>query len=261
MLERGIFDLSGKVALVTGGGSGIGRAYCEAMAEYGADVACSDIIESRARETAEIVKGLGCRALALRSDASKQDEIEYMVQRTVAELGTIDIVFANAAISFEETMKAGKIHESTVEHWDKVIGLQPRGTFLLMRAVFPLMTQQRSGVFINTVSVAGVTAIASKHAGAAYHATKAAVIMLTRVAARQYGEYGIRVNAIAPGSHRTPGIPEEMKEILEASDAENAPLGRSGLPEELKGLAVYLASNASSYVTGQTFIQDGGVTA
>lgn len=260
MAEKGIFDLSGRVALITGGGSGIGRAYCEAMAEFGADVACNDINMEGAQETVELIKRFGHRAIAIKADASKQDEIEYMVNRTVEELGSIDIVFANVGISFRDKKAARVIHELAVEDWDRGMAIQPRGVFLLMRAVFPLMMKKRRGSFISTASVAGVTAIAAKEGRAVYHTAKAAVMMLTRAAARQYGEYGIRVNCIAPGGHRTPdvNIPVRVRRGVLGSIT---PLGREGLPEELKGLAVYLASDASSFVTGQTFVQDGGFTA
>jgi len=261
MAKKSFFDLSGKVALVTGGGSGIGRAYCEAMAEFGADVACSDIDEKRAQETVKLISKFCHKAIAIKADASKQDEIEYLVNRTVKELGTIDIVFANAGISDKHMVK---IHEEPVEDWDSVMALQPRGTFLLMRVVFPIMMQKGGGSFIATASIGGLPPVV---AGgffrniAAYATSKAAVIMLTRIAAKQYGEYGIRVNAICPGVQLTAMITKEMKQIIEKLIVPHTPLGRLGRPKELKGLAVWLASDASSFVTGQTFVQDGGMMA
>jgi len=261
MTEKSIFDLSGKVALVTGGGSGIGRAYCEAMAEFGADVACSDIEEQKAQETVKLISKFGHRAIAIKADASRQDEIKSMVNRTVEELGTIDIVFANAGIGDESMVK---IHEKPVEDWDRVMALQPRGTFLLMRAVFPIMMKKKSGSFINTASIGGLTATSASgpfQLITAYNSAKAAVIMLTKMAAKQYGEYGIRVNAICPGLHRTDLAPEEVRPMLEEIIVPLTPLKRVGLPEELKGLAVWLASDASSFVSGQTFVQDGGMIA
>ena len=261
MAVKGIFDLSGKVALVTGGGSGIGRAYCEAMAEFGADVACSDIVEQKAQETVRLINKFRHQVIAIKADASKQDEIEYMVNRTVEELGTIDIVFANAGIADGSLVK---IHEKPVEDWDRVMALQPRGTFLLMRAVFPIMMKKKSSSFITTASIGGLTPTCAGgifQLGTAYDTAKAAVIMLTKMAAKQYGEYGIRVNAICPGYQRTAMAPEEARPMMEEIIVNLTPMGRVGLPEELKGLAIWLASDASSFVTGQTFVQDGGMIA
>jgi NAD(P)-dependent dehydrogenase (short-subunit alcohol dehydrogenase family) len=261
MAERGIFDLSGKVALVTGGGSGIGRAYCQAMAEFGADVACSDIVEQAAQETVRLIGKYGHRAIAIKADASKQDEINHMVIRTVEELGTIDIVFANAGIGDQSLVK---LHEESVEDWDRVMALQPRGTFLLMKAVFPIMMKKKSGSFISTASIGGLTTTAAGgffQLLTAYCSAKGAVVMLTKIAAKQYGEYGIRVNAICPGVQLTSMVTEEMKPLVESIIVPLTPLGRLGKPEELKGLAIWLASDASSFVTGQTFVQDGGMIA
>ena len=261
MTKKGIFDLSGKVALVTGGGSGIGRAYCEAMAEFGADVACNDIHGETAQETVRLISKFGHRAIAVRADASNQDEIEHMVDWTVEELGKLDIVFCNAGV----IIPSYRIHETLVEDWDRLMALNLRGVFLLMRAALRYMVKQKGGCIINTASVAGLWVggegknIANL---AAYGAAKAGVIHLTRHAAVEYGRDGIRVNAIAPGVHRTgldSAIPREIREEIEDTVVRNTPLRRVGMPEELKGLAVWLASDASSYVTGQVIAQDGGL--
>lgn len=258
MAEKGIFDLSGKVALVTGGSSGIGRVYCEAMAEFGADVACNDIDEQKAQETVRLISKFGHRAIAIKADASKQDEIEYMVNRTVEELGKLDIVFCNAGIN----IPFYRIHEVPVEDWDHLMALNLRGVFLLMRAALPVMVKQKSGCIINTASIAGLYAGGEGKSFtnlATYSAAKAGVISLTRQAAVEYGKDGIRVNAIAPGYQRTGIIPPEIRDEFEAIIIKNTPLERVGLPDELKGLAVWLASDASSFVTGQTIVQDGGM--
>jgi NAD(P)-dependent dehydrogenase (short-subunit alcohol dehydrogenase family) len=257
MAERNMFDLSGRVALVTGGGSGIGRAYCEAMAEFGADVACNDIDEQTAQETVRLISKFRHRAIVIKADASKQDEIEYMVNRTVEEFGKLDIVFCNAGIA----IPGNRIHEVLVEDWDCLMALNLRGVFLLMRAALRYMVKQKSGCIINTASIAGIRA-GGEGKGltniAIYSAAKAGVISLTKQAAVEYGKDGIRVNAIAPGYHRTGIVPPEMRKDMEDIHVRNIPLGRIGMPEELKGLAVWLASDASSFVTGQTIVQDGG---
>lgn len=261
MARKNIFDLSGKVALITGGGSGLGRAYCEAMAEFGAAVACADILEERAQETVRLIKKYGHGTIALKADASKQDEIRNMVDKTVREFGSLDIVFANAG--FMENVRV-RIHEYSIEDWDRVFSIHTRGTFLLMQAAFPVMMGQRSGSFITIGSTLGMWPILAGgtfHLHQAYGAAKAGIIILTKMAARQYGEYGIRVNSICPGVHRTNISPAEGLEKIENLVLPFTPLGRVGMPEDIKGLAVYLASAASGFVTGQIFVHDGGHTA
>ena len=255
MAEKGIFDLSGKVALITGGGSGLGRAYCEGMAEFGADVACCDIIEVRAQETVELIKKFGHRAIAIKADVSKPDEIEYIVNKTIKKLGYLNIVFANAGIN-EKTIGL-KIHEKPVEDWDHTMNVNLRGVFLLMQAVFPHMMAKKAGSFITTASIGGLWPVLIPEA-AAYATSKAGVVMLTKVAARQYAENGIRVNVICPGYHRTNLHAEGTREQIEAGILARAPIKRIAMPGEIKGLAVWLASDASTFVTGQIFIEDGG---
>jgi NAD(P)-dependent dehydrogenase (short-subunit alcohol dehydrogenase family) len=255
MVEKGIFDLSGKVALITGGGSGLGRAYCEGMAEFGAAVACCDLIEERAKETAEILSKFDRKVIAIKADVSKQEDIRKTVDQTIKELGSLDIVFANAGIN-EKTIGL-KIHEKPVDDWDHTMNVNLRGVFLLMQAVFPHMMAKKAGSFITTASVGGLWPVLIPEA-AVYATSKAGVIMLTKVAARQYAEYGIRVNAICPGYHRTNLHPESTREQIEAGILARIPIKRIAMPGEIKGLAVWLASDASSFVTGQIFIEDGG---
>lgn len=257
MTEKSIFDLSGKTALITGGGSGIGRAYCEGMAEFGADVVCCDIIEETARETVETISRFGHKAIAIKADIFQPEEIDRVVRETVKELGSIDIVFANAGVG--EGARS-RIHEKRIEDWDRVMNANLRSVFLLMRAVFPLMMEKKRGNFIATASMGGLWPVTIP-LSVSYATAKAGVIMLTKAAARQYAEDGIRVNAICPGWISTNLHGEEAKERISQMVKERVPMKRIGQPSELKGLAVWLASDASSYVTGQTFVSDGGVTA
>jgi NAD(P)-dependent dehydrogenase (short-subunit alcohol dehydrogenase family) len=262
LFKKNIFDLSGKVALVTAGGHGLGRAYCEAMAEFGADVACADINKALAEETVAIIKKFGHRAIAIEADVSKQDQIERMVNQTVAELGTVDILFCNAGTDHPLV----RLHELPVESWDACINLNLRGTFLCMRAVLPVMLKQKKGSIISTASIAGITAGGWEWSVPnlyAYGASKAGIINLTKYTAVAYAKDGIRINAIAPGGHDTKStfIPPEVIQPYIEKVAKFCPMGRVGRPEEIKGLAVWLASDASSYVTGQTFVQDGGFIA
>jgi len=255
-----LFDLSGKVALVTAGGHGLGREYCIAVAKFGADVACNDIDIKLAQETVELVKKFGHRAIVIKADVSKMDEIERMVNQTVSEFSTIDILFCNAGV----VNPMVPLHELSIEDWDKVMALNLRGTFLCMRTVLPIMIKQKRGSIISTASLAGLMCGITPHS-APYGASKGGVIGLTRHAAVAYARDGIRINAIAPGLHDTRPVglnltlekSEELKRMIFPA----IPMGRYGEPSEIQALAVYLASDASSYVTGQVFVQDGGISA
>ena len=262
MSEKDIFDLSGRGALITAGGRGLGREFCEAMAEFGADVACSDIDMGRAQETVERIKKFGHRAIAIEADVSKPDQVERMVKQTVDELGTIDILFNNAGIPNPPV----RIHQLAIEDWDRVMNVSLRGMFLVMRAVLPVMLKKKRGSIINTASVAGLMAGCEEYSlpnAAPYGVAKHGVIGLTRHASVAYAREGIRINAIAPGAHLTwpLSIPREEMEKIQNKIARFIPMGRLGNPSEIKGMAVYLASDASSYVTGSTFVQDGGFIA
>lgn len=201
MVGGNIFDLSGKVALVTAGGHGLGQVYCEAMAEFGADVVCADINKELAEETVALIKKFGHRTTAIQADISKQEEIEFMVNRAVAELGKIDILFCNAGTCDPFV----RLHELPVESWDTCINLNLRGTFLCIRAVLPMMLKQKKGSIISTASIAGIMAGSKEgwFGPNAYGASKAGIINLTRYAAVAYAKDGIRINAIAPGAHDT----------------------------------------------------------
>ena len=259
--EHGIFDLSGKTSLITGGGSGLGRGFCEAMAEFGANVALAGRTEEKLEETARIIKKYRHGTLTVKADVSKEDEIKMLVDKTISKFGRLDIVFCNAT----DKINFFNIHEMPVEDWDKVMALDLRGVFLLIKAVLPQMMKQKSGSIIIINAIGGLSAgggkMISKMSG--YASAKAGLVGLTKHAAVEYGRYGIRVNAIAPGMHLTElfANPDEgMKRIIDMH-IENTPLGRVGVPDDIKGIAVWLASDASSFITGQTIIQDGGMTA
>lgn len=262
-MGKNIFDLSGKVTLVTGGGAGLGREICEAMAEFGADVACNDINIEKAQETVELIGRFGHRAVAVKADVSRPEEVERLVNQVVAGLGTIDVLFCNAGIPGRPI----RLHELAIEDWYTCMDVDLKGVFLCMRAVLPVMLKQRSGSIISIASVAGIMAGSEERSIpnlSAYGAAKAGVIGLTRHAAVEYARDGIRVNAIAPGGHRTTLPSSLTPEVVEQIDnllSKFTPLGRMGEPGEIRGLAVYLASDASSYVTGQVFVEDGGFIA
>jgi NAD(P)-dependent dehydrogenase (short-subunit alcohol dehydrogenase family) len=264
---RGMFDLSGRVALVTGGASGLGKVFCEALAEFGADVAIADIDEAGARQTAGFIEKLGRRSLAVRADVSYPDDVQQMVNEAVAKLGTIDILVNNAGI----TARANRVAEIPINDWDRVIAVDLRGVFLCTRAVLPVMQKQGKGNIINIASVYGIKPffeIGHTNPNAHYAAAKAGVISLTKSTALDYAKDGIRVNCIAPGWYRGTRLgswmqvagEEERRNKYEETIARTTPMGRRGDPTELKGLIVYIASDASSFVTGQVFISDGGIS-
>lgn len=261
MTDRGIFDLSGKVALVTGGGSGLGRSICRAMAEYGANVVCVGRTMHKLEGTLELLNEYGARNIAIEADVSDPAQLSNMLERTVGDLGALDIVFANAAI---REVGFQRIHEKPIEDWDVVMDINLRSMFLLMRTVFPVMVRQKKGNFISISSVGGLWPIADQDfpiLNTAYSIAKTGVIMLSKMAARQYARDNIRVNIICPGYHETDLTPPEEKTSLEAELVPHIPLGRGAHVDEIQGVAVWLASDASSYVTGQIITQDGGVTA
>jgi len=264
MSEKNLFNLAGKVSLVTGAGSGLGRAFCEALAEYGSDVVCSDINEAWAKETAGIIAKYGVKTLAVKADVSKQDEVKALFGKVDQEFGKLDVLFNNAGI----VTKGAKLHERRLEDWNRVIAVNLTGTFLCMQEGIKLMLRQRSGSIINISSLAGFQAISPDiltidH----YTASKHGVIGLAKTAAVQYGPDNIRVNAIAPGFYAETKLgneearSEEEAQVWAEKTIKIIPLGRFAKPEELKGLAVFLASDASSYVTGATYVTDGGCSA
>ncbi len=266
MVDRGIFDLSGKVALITGASRGLGRAFAEAMAEYGADVACIGRDEAKLAETVKILGKYKHRAIAIKADVTREAEVKKMVAETVKQLGKIDIFFNNAGIA----RPPRRIHETPTEEWDIVIETNLRGAFLSLKYVLAAMVKNKSGSIINISSIAGLRAEVPEVGPAAYGAAKAGVILLTNIAAMEYAKDNIRVNCIAPGMHKSelghnnpgPRPPAaEMDKMIEQYCREEIPMGRIAEASELKGLAVLLASNASSYITGQVFIEDGGQSA
>jgi NAD(P)-dependent dehydrogenase (short-subunit alcohol dehydrogenase family) len=259
--ERDLFDLSGRVAVVTGGGSGLGRVICEVLADYGANVVAVGRSSEKLAQTLDCLAGSDGRCTAVAADVTRPDDIDALVRRVTEEFGGIDVFFANAGIREKSFVL---IHEKPIEDWDEVMNADLRSVFLQMRAVFPSMMERRHGSFVTTSSVGGMWPLANDrwvYTQTAYAVAKAGLVMLTKAAARQYGPYGIRVNSICPGYHRTPLTPEDEVVEVEQTISRLLPLGRPGMPEEVKGLALWLASDASSFVTGQVLIEDGGYLA
>jgi len=260
-----LFDLTGKTAIVTGGGSGIGREICDALAEFGADVACLDIHKDRAEETCEIMKKYGHKSLALAVDVSKYEEVRDSFQQVKAEFGKLDILVNNAGIGPPSVL----IDETDLTDWHRVIDINLHGVFYCMKEGLRIMRQQRSGSVINIGSMLGISATDPEVlAQSPYVTAKHGVIGLTKQGAAEYGQFNIRVNCVAPGFHTGTRISETLKIKPNAEEAQTrkqmissrTPLGRMAEAKELKGLLIYLASDSSAFTTGATIVSDGGWT-
>ncbi|MBN8201108.1 MULTISPECIES: SDR family oxidoreductase [Bacillaceae] len=251
-----LFDLTGKTALITGGGRGLGAQIAEGFAEAGANIIlCSRKVEA-CQETADRLAKLGVKTLALSCDISKPEDVHKVIEETVKEFGSIDILVNNSGATW-----GAPAEEMPLDAWQKVINVNVTGTFLMSQAAGKIMIEQRSGKIINIASVAGLGGTDPRVMDTiGYNTSKGAVITMTKDLAVKWGRYGINVNAIAPGFFPTKmsaAIIEQGKNpILEAT-----PLRRFGSDDDLKGAALFLASNASNYVTGDVLIVDGGTHA
>jgi NAD(P)-dependent dehydrogenase (short-subunit alcohol dehydrogenase family) len=253
--------LKDKVALVTGGTSGIGRATAIAFGAAGAKVVFSGRREAKGEETAKLIRDAGAECLFVRSDVSSETDIKAPIEKTVATYGRLDFAFNNAG--FNTAPKP--LHEQSVEDFDTMMATNLRGVFLCMKYEIQQMLTQGAGVIINNSSVAG--SIAAPGIGP-YTASKHGVMGLTRSAALDYAQQGIRINAVNPGYIHTeivtPHILQEMDITLEQFDSmvsSSVPMGHRGQPEEIAATVVFLCSDAASYITGQGFAIDGGLMA
>ncbi|MHB1956871.1 MAG: SDR family oxidoreductase [Sulfobacillus sp.] len=251
-----LFTLKGKTAIVTGGGRGLGRYIALGLAEAGANVVvCSRKVASLERAADEI-RGLGVEAMALPCDVTKPDDVDRVFERTVERFGTVDVLVNNSGATW-----GSPALEMPLEAWRKVLDVNLTGTFLMSQRAGKLMMSKGGGKIINIASVAGLGGIDPRAMDAVgYNASKGAIITLTKDLAVKWGTYGIRVNAIAPGFFPTKmsqGLIEEHGQYL----LDHTPLGRFGGEDDLKGIAVLLASPASNYMTGSIVVVDGGVSA
>ncbi|MGH3103230.1 MAG: SDR family oxidoreductase [Gaiellaceae bacterium] len=253
---RELLDLAGRVAVVTGGGSGIGRQMAGALAEVGADLVLCARKPERCEQAAEELRELGVRAIGLRCDVTERAEVEAMVERALGELGRLDVLVNNAGTTW-----GAPAEEMPLEGWQKVVDVNLTGAFLCAQAAGRAMIAAGGGKIVNIASVAGLRGAAPEVMDTVvYNATKGGLIALTRDLAWKWARHGIAVNAIAPG-----WFPSDMSRyVLDRQDESflnTIPLGRYGGPDDLKGAVVFLASRASDYVTGHVLVVDGGQSA
>lgn len=254
-MTTGRFDLGGKVSLVTGASRGIGRAIALGLADAGSDVVVSSRTLPALEEVAAIIRGKGRRSLAVAADVTKQEQVERMVESALGEFGRIDILVNNAGIS----PVLVRAEEMTRPQWDEIIETNLTGCFLCAQAVGRVMIKQKRGKIINVTSILGTVANIRL---LAYCASKAGVTALTRVLALEWAQHNVRVNAIGPGwveTDLTKGMRESQ--VIRSDLLGKIPVGRFATPEEMVGAAIFLASDESDYMTGETLFIDGGCLA
>ncbi|MGG3470937.1 SDR family oxidoreductase [Neobacillus pocheonensis] len=251
-----LFDLTGKVAIVTGGGRGLGQQIAEGFAEAGANVVvCSRKLEA-CEEVSEGLRKLGVESFALKCDVSNPEDVKNVVEKTMERFGRIDILVNNSCASW-----GAPVEEMPLEAWQKVLNVNATGTFLMSQAVRKVMLEQKSGKIINIASVAGLQGSNPKYMNAiGYNASKGAVVTFTKDLAVKWGPHGIYVNAIAPGFFPTKmsnGLLDKGGEAI----LEGTPLRKFGSDSDIKGVALFLAAPGSNFVTGDILVVDGGAHA
>jgi 3-oxoacyl-[acyl-carrier protein] reductase len=244
--------LEGKIALVTGGGQGIGRALSLALAQAGANIAVADILFPPAQQVAAEIEAVGRKALAVQADVSQGDSVRAMVTACVEGLGGLDILVNNAGI-----FPVAVVATMSEADWDRVMAVNLKGVFLCCQAALAPLRRSGAGRIINLASVSGlVGAVGMAH----YAASKAGVVGFTKSLAREVASMGITVNAIAPGIILTEQAQHNFPEYALKAYTNQVPLGRLGTPEDLTEMVVFLASPAAAYITGQVYAIDGGYT-
>jgi len=248
--------VQGKIVLVTGGGSGIGRAASLALAKEGAKVAVSDVVVAGGEETVRLIKAVGSEATFIKADVAKAAEIEALIKKVIEIYGRLDCAVNNAGIEGVMTSTV----DCSEENFDRIIAVNLKGVWLCMKHEIPQMLKQGGGAIVNTASVAGLVGFQGLPA---YVASKHGVNGLTKTAALEYAKQGIRVNAVCPGVIQTPMLDRlfTSQPGVDETIAAMEPVGRLGKPEEIAAAVVWLCSDASSFVTGLPMAVDGGLIA
>jgi NAD(P)-dependent dehydrogenase (short-subunit alcohol dehydrogenase family) len=245
-----------RVALVTGASSGIGRATALAFAREGARVAVADVQVEAGQETVALIERQGGKAIFVRCDVSRNDDVKALVEKVVQTWDRLDFAHNNAGIEGTQALTA----DCTEDAWDRIIAINLKGVWLCMRHEIPLMLRRGGGSIVNTASVAGLVGFAGLPA---YCASKGGIIQLTRTAALEYAKAGIRVNVVCPGVVRTPMVDRLLATDpkTEAAFVAMEPIGRFGKPEEIADAVLWLCSGRASFVTGHALVVDGGLVA
>jgi len=249
---RELFDLSGRVAIVTGGSRGLGREMAEGLAEAGAALMLCARRNEWLTPTVAEMRACGSKVEGLVCDVSRSDQVQAVVDRTIEVYGRVDILVNNAGVSW-----GAAAEEMPLDKWQKVIDINLTGAFLFSQAAGREMLTRQYGRIVNVASVAGLQAFVHPPHYAAYAASKAGLMGLTRELAASWGRQGIRVNAIAPGFFHS-RLADPIIDLVEPDIQSSSPIPRVGEPGELKGVVVFLASDASNYITGQVVVVDGG---
>lgn len=247
--------LEDKVAIITGAGSGIGRAIALAFANEGAVVVLADLNHDAVKETEKEIKESENKSITIKTDVTKGSDVDAMVTQTLEEFGRIDILVNNVGIPGSQ--EATVLHSTPEEEWDRVVAVNLKSVYLCSKRVIPEMIKQGAGKIVNLSSVAGIVAFPGR---AAYTATKGAVSLLTKAMALDYSKYNINVNALCPGMVETPMTKWRLDNPELRQEVEKwIPMERIGVPDDITGAAVFLASGDSNYVSGHLLVVDGGM--
>ena len=252
-----MYNFNNKVAIVTGGGSGIGRAAAQQLALEGAQVVIANRREETGQETVSMIEQTGGTASFIQTDVSSEEQVAHLIRETVNRYGRLDLAFNCAGFDGERQ----SIKETTTEAWDRIMEINLKGSYLLIRQEAEQMVKQGSGAIVNMASVYGLI---GRPGRSAYNASRAGIINLTKTAALEYIQAGVRINAVAPGATRT----DLFDRMTNGSDAERIaqyeqmhPIGRIAEPEEIAEVVLWLLSERASFIVGQTIVADGGISA